>query len=186
MRAPTIQIDLAAHWAIAQESAERHGKTVRREDWRLVVPIYLADTRAAAFEEARHGAGRFLLEYVEGVTGRPRPVPGPADMVIDQMTEVGGWIVGTPDDAIAAIKHLQERSGGFGGLLIWGHDWASRECILRSYDLFARHVIPHFDGSITGTQASNRVVTAKSATLGMERTLAVEAAQKRYEDGAQR
>jgi limonene 1,2-monooxygenase len=180
-KGPRGPIDLAAHWAIAQESGERHGKVVRRADWRLVVPIYIAETRAAAFEEARHGAGRFLLEYVEQVTGRPRPVPGPANLVIEQMTEAGGWIVGTPDDAIEAIQRLEERSGGFGGLLIWGHEWASRECILRSYELFARHVMPHFQGSLAGIEASNRVATSKSTTLNRERTSAVEAAQERYD-----
>ena len=44
----------------------------------------------------------------------------PANEIVDYMVDNGQWIVGTPDDAIAAIDRLQESSGGFGGLLVRG------------------------------------------------------------------
>ena len=104
-----------------------------------------------------------MLDYTEGVTGRPRPVPGPRDRVIDQMVEAGAWVIGTPDDAIAAIERLQERSGGFGGLLVVGHEWAPPEATARSWELLARDVAPRFQGSLAGIEASNAVARASAA-----------------------
>jgi limonene 1,2-monooxygenase len=180
-RGPRGPIDLRAHWALAEEAAEGAGRTVRREDWRLVVPLHLAETRREALDDAREGAAAFLLDYTEGVTGRPRPVPGPRELVIDQMVEAGSWVVGTPDDAVAAIERLQERSGGFGGLLAVGHEWASPEKVARSHELLARHVMPRFQGSLAGIEASNAVARERSAVTGRERIDAVEAAQRAYE-----
>jgi limonene 1,2-monooxygenase len=180
-RGPRGPIDLRDHWRVAEEAAAEAGTTVSRERWRLVLPLHLAETRREALDDVREGAGKHLLEYVEGVTGRPRPVPGPADRVIDQMTELGAWVVGTPDDAIAAIEALQERSGGFGGVLVMGQDWATREKTHRSYELLARHVMPRFQGSLEGIEASNRVARARAAATGEERAAAVEKAQQAWE-----
>jgi limonene 1,2-monooxygenase len=185
-RGPRGPIDLAAHWRLAEESAQENGRTVNREDWRLVVPVHLAETRREALDDARAGAARFLLDYVEGVTGRPRPVPGPPEAIIDQMVEAGSWVVGTPDDAIAAIERLQERSGGFGCLAVTATEWAPREKVLRSHELMARHVMPRFQGSLEGIDASNRVARESAARTGAERTAAVEAAQRDYEERGSR
>jgi limonene 1,2-monooxygenase len=180
-RGPRGPIDLKSHWGIAEETAEQYGSTVDRSQWRLVVPIQLAETKREAVEAVRAGSGRFLLDYVQGTTGRPAPVPGPHDKVVDQMMELGAWVVGTPDDAIAAIETLIERSGGFGALLIWGHEWGSSEQMARSYELFARYVMPRFTGALAGLESSNRVARALTDSLHVERVAAVEAAQGAYE-----
>ena len=185
-RGPRGPIDLAAHWRLAEESARENGRAVSREEWRLVMPVHLAETRREALDDARAGAARFLLDYVEGVTGRPRPVPGPPEAIIDQMVEAGSWVVGTPDDAVAAIERLQERSGGFGCLAVTATEWASREKVLRSHELMARHVMPRFQGSLEGIDASNRVARESAARTGSERTAAVEAAQRDYEERGSR
>ena len=106
--------DLQNLWAIAEESAAEHGQEVRREDWRLVLPVHLAESRQEARAEARMGAGRYLREYSEGTNGRRPVFDGPLDKVIDFMADAGFWIVGTPDDCVAGIKRLEERSGGYG------------------------------------------------------------------------
>jgi len=180
-KGPSGPIDLSAHWGIAEESAQRHGTTVNRADWRLSIPVHLAETRAEAMDAAREGAARYLIDYAEAITGRTRPVPGPRELIIEQMVEAGSWIVGTPDDCIDAIDRLAERSGGFGGLLIWANEWATREQGLRSYELFARHVMPRYQGSLEGIMSSNSVARARSEQAGRERTAAVEAARRTYE-----
>ncbi|MGD9571578.1 MAG: LLM class flavin-dependent oxidoreductase [Thermoleophilia bacterium] len=182
-KGPRGPIDLAAQWRVAEEEAEKAGTTVRREEWRLSLPIHLAETRKEAMDDARRGAAAYLLDYAEAVTGRPRPVPGPRERIIEQMVEAGSWAVGTPDDAIAAIERLVERSGGFGGLMCWANEWAPREKVHRSYELLARHVMPHFQGSLAGIEASNRVARARAGITGEQRTAAVEKAQRAYEDG---
>src|SRR5947209_17806356 len=57
--------DLQGLWAIAEESAAQHGQVVRREDWRLVLPVHLAETRKEAMDQARLGAGHYQREYFE-------------------------------------------------------------------------------------------------------------------------
>jgi limonene 1,2-monooxygenase len=174
--------DLAAQWAVAEEEAERAGTALRRESWRLVVPVHLAESRKDAFDAVRDGAGRFLYEYVEGTTGRPSPVPGPREMVAEQMVERGSWIIGTPDDLVGAIDRLWELSGGFGGLLVWGHEWASREATLRSYELLARYVMPRFQGSLAGIEASNAVARARHEEIHRLRSDATERAKEDYRE----
>jgi len=183
-RGPRGPIDLAAHWRIAEEAAEEAGREVDRAEWRLVVPIHLAETKREAVEDVRAGAGRFLLDYVEGTTGRPRPVPGPYEKVVDQMMELGAWIIGTPDEAIDAIDALWERSGGFGGVLVFGQEWGGPAATRRSYELLARHVAPRFQGSLAGLERSNAVARSQTDTLHRERTAGVERAQADYERGA--
>ena len=68
-------------------------------------------------------------------------------------------MIGTPDDAIAKIESLVEESGGFGTFLLFGHDWASPAATLRSFELFAQYVMPHFTGQLERPQASCDWVT---------------------------
>ena len=74
-RGPRGPIDLAAQWRTAEEEAERAGTTVDRAEWRIVMPVHVADTRAEAIAQTRDGAGAFVLDYTQGVTGRPGAGP---------------------------------------------------------------------------------------------------------------
>ena len=142
-------------WAIAEETAAEHGKTVRREDWQLVIPCHLAESRQEAIEDVRLGGGRLISEYFGQILGNEVP-DIPSNRVVDHMVENHQWIVGTPEDAIADIDRLQEISGGFGGLMVLVADWAPREKVLHSYELLARYVFPHFQGTLAGIKASAR------------------------------
>jgi limonene 1,2-monooxygenase len=172
--------DLRNLWAIAEESAAKHGQEVRREDWRLVLPVHLAESRQEARAEARLGAGRYLREYSEGTNGRRPVFDGPLDKVIDFMADAGFWIVGTPDDCVAGIKRLEERSGGYGGFLVQTIDWAPRDKMLHSYELLARYVMPQFQGSVLSTATSNRWAAERRETLVAGRTRAIERAREDY------
>ncbi len=174
--------DLKALWDIAEESAAEHEQTVNRDDWRLVLPVHLAETRKEAIEEARLGSGRYLREYSEGTNGRKPVFDGPLEEVIDYMVDSGSWIIGTPDDCVEAIKRLDEQSGGFGGFLVQTIDWAPREKMLRSYELLARYVMPQFQGSLVGTQASNQWAAERQDTLVAGRTRALDRARQVYAD----
>ncbi|MDH3227069.1 MAG: LLM class flavin-dependent oxidoreductase [Thermoleophilia bacterium] len=180
-KGPRGPIDLAAHWRIAEEVAAENGTEVSRSEWRLAIPVYVAETRQEALDHVREGAASYLIDYAEAITGRSRPVSGPREQIVDRMVEAGSWIVGTPDDAVAAIQGLQERSGGFGGLLIWANEWTTRENTLRSYELIARNVAPHFQGALEGIFASERVARGMSQEMSSARTAGVEKAQARFE-----
>ena len=88
-------------------------------------------------------------------------------------------IVGTPDDAIEQIETILERSGGMGGLLGLAHEWASTDKTLRSYELWARYVAPHFQGQID-TIRENRDWIEVNQTLAFRGSIA--AFTKAYAD----
>ncbi|HKN13029.1 MAG TPA: LLM class flavin-dependent oxidoreductase [Candidatus Binatus sp.] len=153
--------DLMKRWAMAEESAAENGKTVDRKNWRMVFPIHLAETREQAMNDIRDGANTWIREYFIDTLGaqlqfEEYPNQPVEEMNIDRMNGRGGIIVGTPDDAIARIKELQQATGGFGGILGLAHEWTTREKTLHSYELFARYVAPQFQGQVAeGVKYSN-------------------------------
>lgn len=175
--------DLATQWSITEQAAAAVGRVASRDDWRVVVPIHLADTREQALEEVRAGAGRWLFDYVQALTGRPTPVPGPPDKAVDQMVEAGSWVVGTPDDLLRFIDDLVQSTGGFGTFLVWGHEWAGPQATLRSYDLLARHVMPVLQGSLAGLDASGDIARARAFALHGQRVAGVESARRKHAGG---
>ena len=156
-------ISLAKTWQMAEEAAEKAGQTVSRDDWRLVMPIHLADTREEAIRDVDLNNQRFNKDYFEDTLGRPADPSIPADVA--SQVERGGAIVGTPDDAIAAIERMQEMSGGFGGLLGLAHEWTSWEKTKHSYELFARFVAPKFQSQLGRIEASHSFVAGNRTTI---------------------
>jgi limonene 1,2-monooxygenase len=151
---------LPTQWSFAEESAAKHGQSVHRRHWRVVMSWHLAESRKQAREEAKAGLQRWNNEYNVHVLGRPDAshVDDP-DKLVDRISGdgapgTGAAVVGTPDDMVAAIRNLQEITGGFGAVLGFAHDWADREATLRSWELFARFVIPELNGLTTSQRAS--------------------------------
>jgi limonene 1,2-monooxygenase len=174
-------VNLPQQWAIAEEQAALHGNQMRREDWRLVIPVHLADSRKEALDDCRKGAARWQREYFVRTLGRRFPTDYPDDEVIDRMVDAGAWIVGTPDDLIQAIQHFDEVTGGFGGLLVTTVEWTSREKVWRSYELIADYVAPRFQGSLVALEDSNRRSRAASQHLASAREASLEHAYRSYE-----
>jgi limonene 1,2-monooxygenase len=174
-------VDLEAQWRIAEQSAAESGKTVRRDQWRLVVPVHLAESRQEAFDDVALGGSRYQVEYQEAVLGRPRPVDGPPEAISEKMIDSGSWVVGTPDDCIAALERFDELSGGYGGLLVMAHEWASREKTLKSYELLARYVMPRFQGSLVSLEDSLRRAEQRAGELKAAVDHAIEGAHQAYE-----
>ena len=163
--ADSFSKSLKDFWKIAEDTAEEHGKTVKREEWRLVLLVHLAESRKEAIEQAREGAGYFQRDYFENTMGFDPVSDGPADKIVDAMVDQGKWCVGTPDDLIAAIHRLDEETGGFGGLLVQATEFGTREQVLHSYELLARYVMPQFQGSLVSLQASQAWVAERRHEL---------------------
>ncbi len=145
---------LARQWKIGEETAAKHGKTMDRREWRLVVNVHVADDDEQALREVSRGERHETITYFDDTLGRP---PGRADDPLRDGVKMGTTLVGTPETVIRGIEHLQTLSdGGFGGLLFRAHEWANREQTLRSYELFARYVMPRFQGSLTLPAGSNQ------------------------------
>ena len=117
-----------------------------RKNWRVVVNAHVADDDEQALAEVKKGERVETQTYFEDTLGRP---PGRADDPLRDGVKMGTTMVGSPETVVKGIKRLLEYSqGGFGGILFRAHEWANREQTLRSYELFARYVMPHFQGSL--------------------------------------
>jgi limonene 1,2-monooxygenase len=151
---------LPTQWGFAEESAAQHGQQVDRAAWRVLMAWHIAEDKEQARREAVDGLHRWHNEYNVHVLGRPGAVrvESPWDL-LEQVAEqgsngAGAAVIGTPDDLVAAVRHLQELTGGFGVVLGFAHDWANHEATMRSWDLVARYVIPELDGTLRPLRAS--------------------------------
>ena len=143
---------LASNWAIAEDSARDSGNTMDRNQWRLVGPVHIAETREQAREDVRFGLEDWLY-YFREVAALPLAPQDGTDPV-DALIASGMAVIGTPDDAIAQIERLQTQSGGFGAFLCMDHNWAPWEAKKKSYELLARYVAPKFQGLNENREAS--------------------------------
>jgi limonene 1,2-monooxygenase len=144
---------LAIHWEVAETEAAKHNKTVDRRNWRLLGPMYLADTEAEARAAMRYGYEQ-ISDYLSHVLPVPRPEKMSLDERIDAANESGSVVIGTADRAIAQIQRLVDQSGGFGTYLLNGGYWADFEHTVRSYEIFAEKVMPHFNGQLAAPTKS--------------------------------
>jgi len=176
-------VDPKAQWEIAEETAAKHGKSMDRGEWRLVTPLHVAPTRKEALADIQAGGLEFVKKYWEDALGNVRNVPRPDDeaTLLEQLADSGQWIVGSPDDCIAAIEHLQEITGGFGGLLFRAQEHVSPEKNRQSYELFARYVAPRFQGSLDSLGQSYQRVVANVAETKKQSQAAIERAHQTYQ-----
>jgi limonene 1,2-monooxygenase len=133
-----------------EEQAEAHGQTVSRENWSVVSMMHLAETEEQAVAEVQYGWDDFF-GYNHIVNGGGFWTDDESLTPREQarrVYEAGSGIIGTPEMAVQQIQRLLDLSGGMGAFLFFANDWGNREATQRSYELFAREVMPHFDGSI--------------------------------------
>jgi limonene 1,2-monooxygenase len=182
---------LPKRWAMAEEIAAENGKTVDRKNWRLVFPVHLAETTKEAADDVREGGNAWIQKYfIETLAARVQfeeyPGQPTEEMTMDRMIARGGAIVGTPEDAIKRINEVIEVSGGgFGGLLVLAHEWASREKTLKSYDMLARYVMPKFQGSALPIEYSQQWTAGRRDQLFNSSVQAVVKAMHDYKDHRQ-
>ena len=176
---------LPTQWGFAEAAAAKHGTTVDRKDWRVLLSWHIAETREKAVAEARQGLLRHHNEYIVGTLQRPgaKPFTDPDEAVDKAAFSPGAAAtIGTPDDLVARIKSVIEISGGFGTVVGFVHDWANPENTFRSWDMVARYVIPEINGYITKLResrdfvATNRGVFDRAKEAIMAKVMENEAA----------
>lgn len=152
---------LPTQWGFAEESAAKHGKTVDRKNWRIVLSWHIAETREQARIQAREGLLNHNNAYTVGTLAAGEgAIYDTPDQAVDEMAFSDGAVnvIGTPDDLVNKIKDIVELSGGFGTVIGFVHDWANRENTNRSWDLVARYVIPAINGLVDDYKESNQYV----------------------------
>ena len=143
---------LAVNWQVAQDFAAEHGNTMSPDRLRLVGPMHIAETREKARANVQYGLTKWL-DYFTSINPTA-PMVDPGLDPVDAMIESEMAVIGTPDDAIAQLTRLYDKQGDFGCFLHLAHNWATFENTKKSYELFARYVMPHFKNSNASRTAS--------------------------------
>ena len=168
-------------WDIAEETAREHGQKVNRDAWRIVMYFHLAETRQQAEEEAINGYKKWHNDFIIATLtadGQGR-IEGPDQLLAHARQPPPGTcrttVIGTPDEAVEAIRALQKATSGFGCVLGMVHDWASVEAQHRSWDLMARYVIPEVNGLTIRLRESFDELVANRAAYMSKQLAAMEA-----------
>jgi len=141
---------LAGHWEAVEDGARRAGRTPDRSTWRIAREVYVADTAEEARQEALHGVlARDFQEYFLTLLQKNKmmdlmksdPDMPDSDVTLEYLTD-NIWIVGSPDDVVDKLRQLYQEVGGFGVLLLMGHEWRPRDQWVRSTELLAQEVMP--------------------------------------------
>lgn len=152
-------------WALVQQTARENARTVDRGQWRLVLQMHIAESREQALRDCRFGLAPWV-EYFRGISELPLPpreVTG--DALAQAFIDAGTAVIGTPDDAIAAIERHMADTGGFGCAMMLAHNWANSRATAESYELIARYVMPHFQQLNVNREASIEWVIQRRAEL---------------------
>ncbi len=142
---------LDVNWDVACRTAEAAGRTMDRSVLRLMAPFHIAETRQQAIDDMKWGFDTWVgYSYQVSALGPASIGLGP----IDEMIRNNSAVIGTPDDAVEQLERYWRKTGGFGCMLILGQNWADPETTKKSFDLFARHVMPKFAGRNQARTAS--------------------------------
>jgi limonene 1,2-monooxygenase len=177
---------LAHHWNVVEERAAHFEQTVSRRDWRLVGLMHVAETREQAYRDVEFGIETWF-RYFQKTAAFPQMAVEGGDVkeMIDFINEAGVGAIGTVEDARAQVQRLWDQSGGFGCMLLLGHEWANPEATKRSWELIAQHVMPHFQGSPTShaqqTLEAKAHATGKREDYAAAQMQAVATMTERYE-----
>lgn len=142
---------LETHWTAVETGAQKAGRPPPdRSTWRISRDVYVAETTAKARQAALEGTlardwrGYFLplLNKIEriGLTKIDPNMPD-KDVTVEYLLD-NIWIVGDPDTVAEKLQKLSGDVGGFGTLLVIGHEWEPRDAWVRSMSLLANEVVP--------------------------------------------
>jgi limonene 1,2-monooxygenase len=172
---------LADHWDVVREQSELNGQVADRSSWRMVGPMYIAETEEQALADVQRGLDQwcYYMSVVGGLPVLPASA-GPGNWA-KGLVDAGFAVIGTPEQAIEQISRLHDQSGGFGTFLIWANDWAPQHKMLESYELFAREVMPAFNGSTTSLVAAEEWAISRKEELDPAMQAARAAARTQYD-----
>ncbi len=175
---------LGLHWDVMEERAAHYSTSVDRAKWRLVGMMHLAETKEQAYKDVEYGIADWF-DYFQHTAAFPQMAVGDGTTVrefIDFVNESGLGTIGTPDEAGEQIERLVKQSnGGFGAYLQLAHDWANPQAKFKSYELFARHVAPEFQGQKHATIDAKSRARAARPVLAESNLKAVEASTAKYQ-----
>jgi alkanesulfonate monooxygenase SsuD/methylene tetrahydromethanopterin reductase-like flavin-dependent oxidoreductase (luciferase family) len=121
-----------------------------RAVWRCCRDVYISDTSAQARRDVLEGVlARDWRDYFLHNLRRTKMLVAPKidpempdEQVTPQYLAENLWIVGDVDEVTAKLRRLYDEVGGFGTLLVIGHEWLPGDAWHRSMTLLAQEVLP--------------------------------------------
>ncbi len=142
---------LSANWQVASEAAQERGRTMNPAAVRCATDMHIAETRDQAMDQVRKGyeiTRRYFLNQTGHVASTGMEVS------LEELIDRGEVVVGTPDDAVAQIRRLEQKVPDFGTLLLFDKNWADTEHKQRSLEMMMRYVVPEINGDNASRQKS--------------------------------
>src|SRR5438445_11363276 len=111
-RRPTEQ------WQRVEAAAAKNSVAASRDNWRMAICVYLAETREEAWADVEEGIRRDM-EYFFAI-GLKAPYESYPGQPAHEITPRSGadrrhWVIGTPGGVLAQIQPLPAELGGRGG-----------------------------------------------------------------------
>jgi alkanesulfonate monooxygenase SsuD/methylene tetrahydromethanopterin reductase-like flavin-dependent oxidoreductase (luciferase family) len=134
-----------------EQGAASTGRKPEKSLWRIARDIYVADTTEEARRDVLEGTltrdfTDYFFKMVPKIRGNLDIFKTDKSMSDVQVTPEymmdNLWIVGSPDAAAQKIRDLYEYVGGFGVLLVMGHEWKPKDKWVRSMKLLVEEVMP--------------------------------------------
>lgn len=141
---------LKAHWETYAESAAKAGRAADRAIWRISRDVYIGETPEQARRDVLEGTlGRDWRDYFLPLLKKSNMLIGPKidpamadeDVTLEYLAE-HIWIVGDVEEVTQKLRDLYTTVGGFGTLLVIGHEWQPADRWRRSMELLANEVVP--------------------------------------------
>ena len=146
---------LRDHWASVVRGADRVQRVARREDWRVVREVYIADTDAEARKLALNGMmARAYREYLLPLFSNFRLLSvfkhsqavADSDVTPEYLVD-HNWLVGSASTVASKLAEMQDESGGFGTLLVINFDFMDEySAWTNSQTALMEEVLPQFQG----------------------------------------
>jgi limonene 1,2-monooxygenase len=169
-----------SNWRIYEDTCAKHGHVPDRSKWKFTIQMHHAETREQAKKDVEYGLEKWIgysNDIVPAANAVPRGLPDP----VAYLLETKRAIIGTPDDAVEELERVRAKVGGFGGVLVFQHDWANWQASLRSFELIAEEVRPRLNRANALRQDSyDRNAPHQENNRALARQGVVEA-QERYD-----
>ena len=141
---------LGSHWEAVEEGAKSANVSADRTKWRIARDVFVAETDEEARKYAKEGVLKRDYEqyFFQNMKQnkvfnliKTDPDMQDRDVTIDYLID-NVWIVGSVETVTRKLEELFHLVGGFGTLLIMGHEWLPEEKWKSSVTLMMKEVIP--------------------------------------------
>ncbi|HEV8484802.1 MAG TPA: LLM class flavin-dependent oxidoreductase [Blastocatellia bacterium] len=147
---------LVQHWETYEESAKQAGRSTSRSIWRIAREVYVGETSKSAREEAINGTfGRDFRAYILPLMKKINVLQAlkvdpniPDEAVTVEYLAENIWIVGDVDEVAEKLYDMYMAVGGFGTLLVMGHEWEPQAQHRDSMNRLKTQVLPRLEQKI--------------------------------------